>query len=68
MFEIFGHTSEMVGTVMLAFAALRVHGRELQEGKIDAAVRRAIQRERRVGMLGVMLIVLGYLITMIAKT
>ena len=58
---IFAHTLEVAGTLMIAFAALRVHHRVLHEHKIDKKVFSAMRRERTVGLSGVGLVILGYI-------
>lgn len=56
-----GHTMEVLGTLMIAFAALRVHHRVLNEHKIDDKVLRAMKRERAFGVIGVLLVIFGYI-------
>ena len=58
--EIIGSTFEVLGSVFVAFAALRVHHRVLNEHSIDEQVFRVMKREQVVGITGVILIVLGY--------
>jgi len=55
-------TCTFLGTLMIAFAALRVHHRVLHDHKIDGPVFKDLQREMTVGMLGVLLTVIGYMI------
>ncbi len=62
--EIFSHTLEVAGTLMIAFAALRVHHRVLNEHKIDKRVFRAMRKERIAGIIGVAFVVFGYLLQM----
>jgi hypothetical protein len=57
---IVGHTLEVLGTLMIAFAALRVHHRVLHEHRIDKKVFKAMKKERVIGVIGVGLVVLGY--------
>lgn len=51
-----------LGTLMIAFAALRVHHRVLNERKIDDAVLKAMKIERIIGVLGVCMTILGFMI------
>ena len=55
-------TFEFVGTVLIAYAALRVHFRFLSEHKVDEKVFNSMKRELRFGILGVVLIAVGYVL------
>jgi hypothetical protein len=59
---IIGRTLETLGTVMIAFTALRVHHRVLKEHKMDEVVFGAMKREQIVGIVGVMFVVTGFLL------
>ncbi|MAG12915.1 hypothetical protein CL630_03860 [bacterium] len=56
-------TLGMVGTVFIAYAALRVHHRVLGEHKIDEKVLKTMRIEQIVGWAGVSMVVAGYAIT-----
>ncbi|GBE17024.1 hypothetical protein BMS3Abin15_00858 [bacterium BMS3Abin15] len=58
-------TLDALGTILIAFAALRVHYRVLNEHKIDKKVFKAMKRERLIGITGVTLVLIGYLIQII---
>jgi len=58
--EIIPPTLETIGTVFIAFAALRVHHRVLNEHKIDEQVFSEMKRERKIGIMGVFLVIAGY--------
>ncbi|MDP3900036.1 MAG: hypothetical protein Q8Q23_03070 [bacterium] len=58
--EMLSATFEVIGTVMIAFAALRVHHRFLNEHKVDNIVLREMRRERIVGITGVFFLLIGY--------
>ena len=60
--SIFALTVEVIGTLMIAFAALRVHHRVLNEHKIDKQVFAAMKRERKIGITGVFFVVVGYIV------
>lgn len=64
--EIFSLSAELFGTIMIAFAALRVHSRVLNEQRMDKHVFTAIRRERKVGIFGVILVIIGYVTKMIS--
>jgi uncharacterized membrane protein len=53
-------TLEMIGSVLIGWAALRVHHRVMGKHKIDQRVVRVMRVEQRFGSLGIMLVVLGY--------
>lgn len=55
----------MVGVVLIAFAALRVHHHVLNEHKIDEDVRRTMKSEQVLGIIGVVLVVVGHVIQII---
>ena len=56
-------TLTMIGTVFVAYAALRVHHRVLGEHKIDQKVLKTMRIEQIVGWIGVLMIIAGYIIT-----
>lgn len=58
-------TLEALGTIFIAFAALRVHHRVLNEHKIDDRVFKEMRRELKVGITGVLFVLTGYTIEMI---
>ena len=45
---------------MVAFTAIAVHHRFLKEHKVDEGVFKAMKRERFIGILGVILMIIGY--------
>lgn len=59
--EFLGFTVETLGTILIAFTALRVHHRVLHEHQIDEGVFRSMKFEQRIGVLGVILVIIGYL-------
>jgi hypothetical protein len=60
--ELISLISETLGTLMIAFAALKVHHRVLNEHKMDDRVFTSMRKEQRVGVIGVVLILLGFVI------
>ena len=56
-----GSTADILGKVMVAYTALRVHHRVRQEHKIDRRVFMEMRKEQWLGFLGIGLMVLGYL-------
>lgn len=60
--EFLSATLEMIGSVLIGWAALRVHHRVLNERRIDKKVFRTMRIEQKFGMFGIGLVVLGYLL------
>lgn len=54
-----------LGKVVLGIAVLRVHSGIVHEHKIDSTVIASMKREKYVTLLGLLLIVTGYLLEMI---
>jgi hypothetical protein len=59
---LWGITLGTIGKLILGIAVLRVHIRIFQEHSIDGVVLRAIKREHIVTVLGLLLIVIGYVL------
>jgi len=57
-------TSDVIGKILIAVTALRVHMRVRKEHKIDKRVFKSMKREQNLGVLGILLIVVAYLIHM----
>jgi hypothetical protein len=56
-------TTELFGGLMVAYAALRVHHRFLNEHKVDENVFSAMKREQKLAVGGAVLLVVGYILT-----
>ena len=65
--ELFGATLDLIGKILIAFTALRVHYRFRKEHKVDERVFRAMRREHILAILGIILIILGYLLQLPGK-
>lgn len=65
--EFIGFTLDVIGKVMVAYTAIMVHYRFWKERKIDEAVFMAMKRERIIGVLGVLLIIVGYFLQIPSK-
>ena len=65
MYEIIFETIEVIGVLMVAFTAIRVHHRVLQEHEIDEKVYAEMKREQVVGVLGMGLIAIGFVMKVI---
>ena len=59
-------TSEALGSILIAFTALSVHHKFLTERRVDDKVLKTMQFEQSLGVLGVILIVVGYLVEILA--
>jgi hypothetical protein len=55
-------TLEVFGTIFIALAVLRVHDIVMHEHKIDTRVEKAMKREQRLAIFGILLILSGYII------
>ena len=64
-FLLWGITLGTVGKLVLGYAVLRVHVYILREHRIDNVVLKAIKREQFVTLLGLSLIVIGYLLEIV---
>ena len=53
---------DVIGVVLIATVVFRVHGHVLKERKIDDDVLTSMKRERGYVLVGVALIILGYLL------
>ncbi|HBB56796.1 TPA: hypothetical protein DEW47_03065 [Patescibacteria group bacterium] len=58
--EFWGFTIGLIGKIMVAFTAIAVHHRFLKEHKVDEGVFKTMKREQFVGILGVILMIIGY--------
>ena len=65
--ELLGHTLDVIGKVMISYTAIAVHNRVRRQHKVDEVVFRQMRREQFVGILGIILIILGYLLEIPSK-
>jgi len=65
LLEIIGETSDLLGKILIAVTALRVHYRVRKEHRIDKRVFRSMRREQSLGILGVVLIIVAYIIKLL---
>ncbi|MCI5108510.1 MAG: hypothetical protein MRY49_01535 [Candidatus Pacebacteria bacterium] len=63
--EILIITIDTAGTLLIAWAALRVHHRFLNEHRVDEKVLSTMKIEQRFGILGMTLVIIGYILTVI---
>lgn len=60
--ELLGETFDLVGKVMIAYTAIRVHTRFRKEHRVDDRVFTEMKKEQVVGIVGIVFIVFGYVI------
>ncbi len=60
--NVFGFTLDVIGKIIVAYTALAVHHRFRHEHKVDTAVFRAMKKENYYAILGIVLIILGYIL------
>lgn len=65
--EFIGFTLDVIGKIMVAFTALMVHHRFRKEHKVDERVFKSMRREQVLGILGILLIILGFLLQIPGK-
>ncbi|MCH7568697.1 MAG: hypothetical protein IIA87_04725 [Nanoarchaeota archaeon] len=58
-------TSEFIGTLLIGIAVLRVHMRVRKEHGIDDRVLKAIKREQWLTKLGLLLIIIGFILSFV---
>jgi len=65
--ELLGFTLDILGKVMIAFTALMVHHRFRKEHKVDERIFRSMRREQVIGVIGIALIIVGFLLQLPSK-
>jgi len=65
--EFIGFTFDVIGKIMVAYTAIMVHYRFWKEHKIDEKVFGIMKQERLIGIFGVALIIIGYLLQIPSK-
>lgn len=65
--ELLGFILDVIGKVMVAYAAIKVHHRFWKEHKVDEFVFKAMKREQVIGIAGVLLIIIGFLLQIPSK-
>jgi len=56
---------DVVGKLMIAYTAIRVHWRVRQEHRIDKRVFREMRQEHVVGIFGMIFIIIAYILEII---
>jgi len=60
--EFLGETLDIAGKVMVAFTAVMVHHRFRKEHKVDERVFQIMRKEQVIGIVGILLMIAGYVI------
>ena len=60
--ELIGQTIQVIGEVMIGITAIMVHRRVWKEHKINPVVYKEMKREQIIGVFGIILLVIGYLL------
>jgi hypothetical protein len=68
MLGLIGFTLHTLGEIMVGFTAIMVHHRVWKEHKIDSRVFNEMNRERKIGIVGLILIVAGFAIELVFRT
>ena len=65
--EFLGYTLDVTGKVMVAYMAIRVHHRFWKEHQVDEKVFSEMKREKKIGIMGIVFIILCYLLQIPSK-
>lgn len=65
--ELLGFILDVIGKVLVAYTAIAVHRRVWKEHKIDEAVFGTMKWEQIIGIAGIILIVIGFLLQIPSK-
>lgn len=63
----FGFSLLTLGEIMIGYTVIRVHARVAQEQKIDAQVISDMSKERKIALLGIIFIVIGFIMQLPEK-
>jgi len=61
LLRLLGDSFDLVGTLLIAYAALSVHHRFRHEHKVDDQVFEAMRLEIKLGIFGIVLVILGFI-------
>ena len=65
--EFLGFTLDVIGKVLVAYTAIKVHHRFWKEHKVDEFVFKAMKREQIIGIAGIILVIIGFLLQIPSK-
>lgn len=63
--DFWGFTIQVIGEILIALTVLKVHHKMLEDKKLDSKVIDGIRIEQHMGIFGIALIILGYLMQII---
>lgn len=66
--EIIGLTFDVIGKILLGITVISVHTQVMKERRIDKKVINRMQVERKLVIIGLALIIVGYIMQLLAKT
>ena len=62
-----GFTLDIIGKILVAYTAIAVHTRFWREHKVDEAVFKAMKNERWLAVIGIVLMIIGYVLQVPGK-
>jgi uncharacterized membrane protein len=62
-----GFTLDVIGKILIAFTAIMVHHRVLNEHQIDKVVFKSMRREQKLAVLGIAFVIVGYVLQVPGK-
>lgn len=65
--EFIGETLQVAGEIIIGITAIMVHRRVWKEHRIDNRVYEEMKREQFIGIIGIVLLITGYLIKILWK-
>lgn len=65
--RIYCFTLDVIGKIMIAYTTIMVHYRFWKEHKVDEKVFATMKRERVIAILGIILIIIGYILQIPSK-
>lgn len=65
--EILGITLDVIGTILIAIMALKVHHNVIKERRIDSEVFEEMKLEQFLGIAGIVLLIVGYILQIFSK-
>ena len=65
---ILAKTLSVIGKILVAYAAVKVHHRVMKEHQIDVQVFKSMRKEQKLAVFGIVFIFFGYLLDIIDHT
>lgn len=65
LLQLIGRSLDMLGKLMVAFTAIMVHHRFLEEHKVDNKVFSTMKREQLIGVIGIGMMIIGFVLEMV---